>query len=78
MTERRSDQSFILLEGVCNSNKLANEEDKLGNRDMDEFFMVEKMLGDIEACVSFTYNKEEEYTGTEEGVKYEEFPEEVV
>lgn len=45
---------------------------------MDEFFMIEKMLGDIEACVSFTYNKEEEYTGTEEGVKFEEFPEEVV
>jgi hypothetical protein len=78
VSERRSDQSFILLEGVCNSGKLSNEEDKLGSRDMDEFFMIEKCLGDIEACVSFTYNKEEEYTGTEEGVKFEEFPEEVV
>jgi hypothetical protein len=78
VAQRRTDQSFILLEGVCNSGKLANEEDRLGSRGMDEFFMIEKMLGDIEACVSFTYNKEEEYTGTEEGVKFEEFPEEVV
>jgi SHS2 domain-containing protein len=78
VAERRTNQTYILLEGICNTSKLANEEERLTCREMDEFFMIEKCLGDIEACVSFTYNKEEEYTGTEEGVKFEEFPEEVV
>jgi hypothetical protein len=74
VAERRTNQSYILLEGICNSGKLAKEEDKLSLREMDEFFMIEKCLGDIESVVSFTYNKEEECTGNEESTKYEEFP----
>jgi hypothetical protein len=76
VAERRTNQTFILLEGICNTSKLANEEDRLTCREMDEFFMIEKCLGDIESVVSFTYNKEEECTGNEEGTKFEEFPEE--
>jgi len=38
VAEKRTNQSFILLEGLCNNNKLENEEDKLSLRYMDELF----------------------------------------
>lgn len=35
--EQRGDQMYILLEGLCNSEKLINPNDKLELRFMDEF-----------------------------------------
>lgn len=76
VAERRTNQRFILIEGLCNSNKLANEEDQLTLRYMDEFFQIEKYLGEVTAVVSLTFNKEE--MPDESKIKLEEFPEEEV
>lgn len=40
--QRRPYQTFILLEGLCNSARLAGEDDRLELRFMDELFMIEK------------------------------------
>lgn len=74
--EKRTNQKFILIEGLCNGQKLANEDDQLTLRYMDELFLVEKSLGEVTAVVSLTYTKEE---GVQESaIKFEEFPEEEV
>jgi hypothetical protein len=73
IAEKRSNQSFILLEGVCNSGKLLHDEDKLDLRYMDELFMIEKTLGDVEAVCSLTFNKEENFTGDESKLTFEVF-----
>lgn len=57
--EKRTNQKFILIEGLCNGQKLANEDDQLTLRYMDELFLVEKSLGEVTAVVSLTYTKEE-------------------
>lgn len=45
--QRRPSQSFILLEGLCNSARLSGEEDRLELRFMDELFMIEKHIGEV-------------------------------
>lgn len=47
----RRSQRYILIEGLCNSNKLILEDDKLELRYMDELFMVEKHIGDVCAVI---------------------------
>lgn len=44
---------------------------------MDEFFLIEKTLGEVTAIVSLTFliNKEENYSADETKLKWEEFPE---
>lgn len=42
---------------------------------MDEFFLIEKSLGEVSAIVSLTFNKEENYSNDESRLKFEEFPE---
>lgn len=76
IAEKRTNQRFILIEGLCNGQKLANEEDQLTLRYMDELFLIEKALGEVTAVASLTYTKEE--LVHESQVKYEEFPEEEV
>ena len=75
IAERRTNQRFIMLEGLCNSNKLADPAEQLTLRFMDEFFLIEKSLGDVTAIVSLTFNKEENISADESKVKWEEFPE---
>jgi len=75
IAERRTCQRFILLEGLCNSNKLAQEAEQLCLRFMDEFFLIEKILGEVTAIVSLTYAKEENTSADESKLKWEEFPE---
>lgn len=55
ITQMRTNQRFILIEGLCNSSKLASEDDKLSLRFMDELFAIEKYLGSINSVVSFTF-----------------------
>ena len=43
----KTDQNFVLLEGLVNSGKLIMEDDQLELRYMDEFFMVEKHIGEV-------------------------------
>lgn len=58
VAEKRTNQSFILLEGLCNNNKLENEEDKLSLRYMDELFQIEKSIGEIVAAIGLQYHLE--------------------
>jgi hypothetical protein len=73
IAQRRTNQRFILLEGLCNSGKLDQNDDKLSLRYMDELFLIEKQLGEVTAVVSLTFNKEENTHGEEKSTKYEEF-----
>jgi len=75
IAERRTCQRFILLEGLCNSTKLADPSEQLTLRFMDEFFLIEKTLGEVTAIVSLTFNKEENLSADESKLKWEEFPE---
>jgi len=70
--EKRTNQKFILLEGLCNSGKLSNDEEKLELRFMDELFLVEKDIGEIAAVISLQYH-EDQAQFTED--KWEEFSE---
>lgn len=38
--EKRSNERYVILEGLCNSSKLANPEDKFELRLMDEYFDI--------------------------------------
>jgi hypothetical protein len=42
---------------------------------MDEYFLIEKNLGEICSVVSLTFNKEDNCSNDESRMKWEEFPE---
>lgn len=54
----RTNQKFILLEGLVNSNKLESPEERLELRYMDEFFAIEKNIGDVFAVCSLQFKSE--------------------
>jgi hypothetical protein len=58
IAERRTNQRFILLEGLCNNAKMENEMDKLSLRYMDEIFAIEKNIGEISSVISLQYEVE--------------------
>lgn len=72
--QRRPYQSFILLEGLSNSGHLSIEDDRLELRFMDELFMIEKHIGEVQAIVGLQFETEKEYTEEHE-VEYEVFEE---
>lgn len=39
------------MEGLCNTGKLTDENDKLENRFMDEIFNIEKYVGTVAAII---------------------------
>ena len=45
----------MLLEGLCNSSKLAFEDDKLELRYMDELQKIEKQVGEIRGIISLCH-----------------------
>ena len=53
--EKRTNQKYVLLEGLCKASKFAKVEDKLEVRLMDEFFGIEKQLGTVKAVIGI-YN----------------------
>jgi hypothetical protein len=69
----RDKQKFILVEGFCNSGKLLYEDDKLEMRYMDELFMIEKYIGEVQSVVGLQFYSEKEYIEDYE-VEYEQFP----
>jgi adenylate kinase family enzyme len=74
INETLTNEKYILLEGLCNSNKLANEHDILELRPMNELIEVEREIGEVVAVASLKFSQEKE--GLEEDeVDYEEFPE---
>jgi len=58
LAEKRTNQSYILLEGLFNCNKLEEEQDKLSCRFMDELFMIEKSIGEVAGIISLSYHLE--------------------
>jgi len=70
----RRGQRFILLEGFCNSGKLIFDDDRFELRYMDELFMIEKHIGEVQAIVGLQFISEKEYIEDYE-IQYEEFPE---
>ena len=73
--ERKPYQSIIMIEGFCNSGHLGGDSDeKLELRFMDELFMIEKKIGEVQAVVGLQFEKEKEYIEDNE-VEYEVFPE---
>lgn len=56
---KRTTQQFILLEGLCNSTKLSNEDDRLEMRQMDELFALEKNVGEVNSVISLLFQAEE-------------------
>jgi hypothetical protein len=74
--EKRTNQKFVLLEGLCNSSKLLLEDDKLEIRFMDEFFNIEQTLGDVKSIISLQFQPEKEYISEDliEYIKFEAPP----
>ena len=58
IAENRTNQRYILLEGFCNSNKLESEEQRLQLRFMDEFFSIERNIGEVVGVISLQAEKE--------------------
>jgi hypothetical protein len=58
IAERRTNQRFILLEGLFNNAKMENEMDKLSFRYMDEIFAIERSLGEIASVIGLQYGVE--------------------
>jgi len=72
--QRRPYQNMIMIEGFCNSARLTGQDDKLELRFMDELFMIEKNIGEVQAVVGLQFEKEKEYIEDNE-VEYEVFAE---
>jgi hypothetical protein len=72
--EKRTSQQFILLEGMCNHGKLMHDDDKFSLRLMDEFFRIEKKVGQVAGIIGLQFDSDKEYIDDHELV-WEEFPE---
>ena len=70
IAEKRTNEEYILLEGLCNNRKLQQEDDRLSLRYMDELFAIEKVIGKVAAVISLQF-KQEETNFVED--KFEEF-----
>ena len=58
ISETRTSQKFILLEGMCNSGKLEDAKNRLELRFMDEFFAIEQQIGEVSAVINLTAQEE--------------------
>ena len=56
IAEARTDQRFILLEGFCNSGKL-DKKQSLQLRNMDEFFAIERDIGEVVGVIGLQNEK---------------------
>ena len=73
ITEKRTNQKFVLLEGLCNNSKLKDEDDQMELRYMDELFMIETIVGEVAAVISLQNQSEAEFM-REDQIEYEKFP----
>lgn len=55
IAEVRTNQKFVILEGLCNSMKLSNPDDQMEIRFMDELFGIEGFIGEVVAVLSLQY-----------------------
>lgn len=58
ISEKRSSQPYILLEGLFNNRQLEDEQDQLSHRYMDELFSLEKALGEVAGVCCLQFNLE--------------------
>jgi len=77
VSSKRTNQKYVLLEGLCNSMKLAGKDDQLELRFMDEFFAIESILGEVKAIIGLQFNAEAEYIRDDQ-IEWEKFPEKPV
>jgi adenylate kinase family enzyme len=70
--ERRTTQQFILLEGLCNVNRLRHQQDRLQMRQMDELFALEKNIAEVNSVISLLFGFEPT-TIPESDIRYEKF-----
>lgn len=52
---KKTNQKFVLLEGLCNSQKLSEIDDQLELRFMDELFNIETVLGEVKAVIGLQF-----------------------
>jgi len=69
---RTPSQRFVLLEGLCNSSKLARDDDRCELRVMDEFFAIERSIGEVQAVIGLQFNSDKEALDEDE-IVYERF-----
>ena len=55
VNKEQTSEKLILLEGLCNSQKLVNEDDQLEMRYMDELQAIEANIGDIAGCLGLQF-----------------------
>lgn len=63
-----------MLEGLCNSAKLTQEDDRLELRFMDEFFDIERNIGEVKAIIGLQFAHEPE-SEDDQKIEFEKFPE---
>lgn len=73
VARERTSQRLIVLDGFGNSAKVAGEEDQLAVRQMDEFFCIEKVLGEVAGVINLTYEAEP-FACADGEVRYHAFP----
>ena len=61
IAQKRTNQSYVLVEGLCNHHKLVSEEDKMSLRMMDEFVRIEKKLGKVYGVIGLQFESEKEF-----------------
>jgi hypothetical protein len=57
VAETRTNQRFIMLEGLCNSAKLESKSESLQMRFMDEFFAIERCIGEVVGVIGLQNEK---------------------
>ena len=72
VSSKKTNQKFVLLEGLCNSQKLSNAADQLELRFMDEIFSIESIFGEVKAVIGLQFAQELEYI-READIEYEKF-----
>jgi len=77
VASKKTNQKYVLLEGLCNSLKLAGIDDQLELRFMDEFFSIEGILGEVKAIIGLQFHEEPEYIRDDQ-IEWEKFPEQPV
>jgi hypothetical protein len=60
ISEQRTNQDHVLLEGMCNHKLLAGEDDQMQVRYMDEFFALEELVAKVGAVINLGYDIEKE------------------
>lgn len=71
--QRWTNQKFIILEGLINSQNLALEDDQMQIREMDEFFAIEHYIGKVTGILSMQTQEQPLVTDPSQ-ITYHKFP----